>query len=830
MVTFAESLPGIVFKLGPITRRRLVRGWVLVTVLLGLAALGWSSRLHASETAPTVAMQVEAGYDGFYREAFWLPVRVTLTNEGPPVDGQVRVSVPRNDGSVTVYARSVDLPTQSRKEFFLYVNAEGYMRQLQVDLVDGRDVLASATPRLVWVDSADLLYGVLAAHPSEFGVLGEVVPTNGVAHVAQLDLEDLPDHARALKALDVLVVSDVDTGPLSDAHRAALTAWVSGGGRLIVAGGPGWQKTAAGLGDLPPLRAEAEATVADSTGLIAFAGGAALDVPLPIAVGILTDDAIVLASQGNSPLVVVRALGYGEIVSLAFDPATAPLVGWDGTAGLYRRLLSRTHYRPSWADGFSDWMQAAEAVTTVPTTGLPAVSGLCGFLAAYVLAIGPINYVVLGRLKRREWAWFTIPALVLGFSGLAYLTGYRLHGGEPTIHRLAVIQAWPGVDVAQVDGLVGVFSPRRAAYRLHVDEAFLTRPIPPGFGRIERSTSAVLEQAAGTTIDDLRVDVAGVKAFVVEGQVPAPAIQAELELNVTFDSAHLVGHITNGSQWTLRDPVLLIPGRALPLDDLNPGQALRVDIPLGTQRASPAPWSGSPGVSASPSGGLIPTGQTTYSGACDTTVDDVVGANYYDDPESYRRYALLSASVNPCSGTGGRGSGVYLAAWVDGSPIQAELDARQVNVTDTTVLLLALEPAVRLTTDRLTLAPGLFRWTALESTQPRNVEIYDSYVYYGAFSVKFTPIVPVAFRSVESLVLHLKGYNQAGSLAPLQVALWDVTRGQWAELQDVSWGDTRLMDPARYVGPEGEVVVRLGNPSSQSISLEAVDVTVVVVR
>ncbi|MBK8024645.1 MAG: hypothetical protein IPK19_25285 [Chloroflexi bacterium] len=48
---------------------------------------------------------------------------------------------------------------------------------------------------------------------------------------------------------------------------------------------------------------------------------------------------------------------------------------------------------------------------------------LFGFLALYILLVGPANYFLLSRINRREWAWVTIPILILVFSALAHTLG-----------------------------------------------------------------------------------------------------------------------------------------------------------------------------------------------------------------------------------------------------------------------------------------------------------------------------------------------------------------------------------------------------------------------
>src|SRR5688572_23211230 len=51
-----------------------------------------------------IEMSVRAGFDGYYKEAMWIPVRVTLSNDGPEnVEGIIQIEALRHDGSTIDY-------------------------------------------------------------------------------------------------------------------------------------------------------------------------------------------------------------------------------------------------------------------------------------------------------------------------------------------------------------------------------------------------------------------------------------------------------------------------------------------------------------------------------------------------------------------------------------------------------------------------------------------------------------------------------------------------------------------------------------------------------
>ena len=54
-----------------------------------------------------------------------------------------------------------------------------------------------------------------------------------------------------------------------------------------------------------------------------------------------------------------------------------------------------------------------QALSNLPSLEVPPAELLLAVLVGYILLIGPISYLVLRRLDRRELAWVTAPLLVL---------------------------------------------------------------------------------------------------------------------------------------------------------------------------------------------------------------------------------------------------------------------------------------------------------------------------------------------------------------------------------------------------------------------------------
>ncbi len=800
---------------------------VAAAALLVLATwAGLLSSPPAQAAPPAVTLAIHAGFDGYYKDQRWLPVRIAVANDGPDIQGTLRVTVPRaNGGAAVSITRAVDLPNQSRREVFLYIPTEGFLSALQVTLSDGKNDLVTASTRVAQAGANDLIYGVLAGSPSAFNVLSSIKPVGGSAFVAQLEAADLPPVGLAWQALDVLVISDVDTGVFSPEQRAALAEWVASGGRLIVAGGPTWQKTAAGLGALLPLAPAGTQTLPDATALAAFAAAAVPSGTAVAATGSLGSEATILVSAGAVPLVVARHSGFGQVLFLAIDPAFDPLKNWSGQEALYRNLLSGTAQRPNWAAGLRNWFSARDAINALPGLQLPSALQIFGFLALYILAVGPINYFVLRRLKRRELGWVTVPALVLVFSAGAYFTGYQLRGGQASLHRLAVVQVWPNTDKARVDGLVGVFSPRRAEYDVVFGPGFLARPMPVDSGN-PGGSSFTVQQTDGTLIPTVRMEVGAVEPFVVQGSAPAPAFDSSLTLDVNSSQVTLRGQVMNHSDVALKDTVLLAPGGVQRLGDLAPGGAANVSLPLADSHASLAVANDVLPVQL---GGVAPAAANPAAPSTyDSTIDDILGNTYYyNDREQFRRYSLLSAIIDTYSANV-RGNGVYLVGWSNQSPLSVTLANKSFQTVDSSLYLISLPPKVNLGTGSLAIPPGLMTWLPLDPSPSVAPTPYDLSLYQNTgATLRFNPAPALPHAKVLGLVMHLLSYGQTGT-ATINIDLWDFTVNDWVRQPQSKWGDIQVTGAERYVGPAGEIQVRAFNPTAQQVTLERLDFTLLV--
>jgi hypothetical protein len=138
-------------------------------------------------------------------------------------------------------------------------------------------------------------------------------------------------------------------------------------------------------------------------------------------------------------------VGEGEfariktVSSREFSDYFRPLGFSSSTPGEIRQQLKRYSgvNTPSEPGQLNTWL-----IRRLGTTfHFPSFLELLCWIIGYLLLVGIVNFIVLRRLGRPEWAWISIPALAVLFSVLLYAVGARNHPSnfgldEMTVYRL----------------------------------------------------------------------------------------------------------------------------------------------------------------------------------------------------------------------------------------------------------------------------------------------------------------------------------------------------------------------------------------------------------
>ena len=478
-----------------------------------------------------------------------MAIAVHVKNDGPAIDGELRMA--GGSQGRTRFGVPASLPTQSDKTFLLYAQPPAFGRELEISLVEHGETIVKTKVSFTVHDPTQLVVGVVAERPGD--IVGAIDLLPNQAQVAPvilpLEPEDLPSRIEAWGPIDRLIWQDIDSNRLDTDQLAALRGWIAGGGRLVIVGGTAGPSTLSAFSDtLLPFRPTATLEVARGHPERARRLVPLGTADLPAMSGELTAGRTLLAS-GDRVIAADRPYGNGNTTLIGFDPTTKWIA--DGVAGetLWRRVIPT---RTSSGLVLGDDSQLISAVSQLPSLALPPIGGLIALLAGYILLVGPINYFVLKRLDRREWAWVTMPLLVAVFAVGAYVYGAALRGSDVLVNEVALVRGSPGATDGTAQVYIGVFSPSRGTYQVEVPGgALLSSPISGDFFGGEGTASTLdVVQGDPARVRDLAVGFGSLRTIRAETPMAVPLVETAIRL----EDGHLKGTVKNASQVTLESP------------------------------------------------------------------------------------------------------------------------------------------------------------------------------------------------------------------------------------------------------------------------------------
>lgn len=535
---------------------------LLLTLLVALIV----APLPALAQQPSpITMTVQAGLDGqgAFRANYWLPVRVTLANDGP--DRRVTLEW-RDLGSASLTQRyTIELPGGARKQITFPVMQAGRSAVLAAT-ADGEEIFRQRV-NLNQLSDVQFVIGLLSADPAVLSSVATADFGNGRrAMILPLDPALLADDPLLLSAFDAIAVHELTTD-LRPAQRDALLAWAQQGGVLLIGGGAVGETAIRAFADVLPVTVgplRRDVPVVELERLANLSGISNVVPSLTANTVTLRPNAQALTKDG---LISQTAIGAGKAIFAAFDLAT--LRAWPGESKLWTTVLDlqpQLDIGVSFRFGFNDLLQSSLNTALFP---LPSTMALLALIGVYIIIIGPVNFLVLRRLRRLEWAWVTTPLLVVMFLAGAYGMSFVLRGTQVQVLQLAIVQTAATGGDAITTTFAGIFAPQRQSYTLATAESALVSPL-------QTEERLMIEQSdAGLTIPDFLLDAAAFRTLIVEQTTISPAsIRHQIAQNGTSWN----GTIANTSSITLRDVMVVRQDDMQWIGPLAPGAEVEIHL------------------------------------------------------------------------------------------------------------------------------------------------------------------------------------------------------------------------------------------------------------
>lgn len=358
-------------------------------------------------------------------------IDLDVENPGGDFTGYIRVRVENNGNSVG-YDVDVSIPKGSTKSYS--VNVPQYIAYnqdlIQVNVYDKNDKSVYAEKfRSVFSSQKNVINtGILSDTPDNLSFLdngGDKIDYNGIKYAVKLSTLDPADIQTEIDSLRVLVINDYDTSTLSTENISAIVKWVKSGGVLALGTGKNAEDVLSGFDEY-----DSSFVGLSYEGTLEYQYDLESNEKYQSALFDENYDYIDVSSGSG-----MKQIGSGDIIVFNADLndlAKNENAKESEVEDLYTNVLDTTSN--SYSSGYNyNHVSSYDIENVQGYMEKPAQTGagiLAFLIIIYVALVGPIIYLVLKAVNKREKIWIAIPALSLVFVLFVFLIslGVRVRG------------------------------------------------------------------------------------------------------------------------------------------------------------------------------------------------------------------------------------------------------------------------------------------------------------------------------------------------------------------------------------------------------------------
>ena len=233
------------------------------------------------------------------------------------------------------------------------------------------------------------------------------------------------------------------------------------------------------------------------------------------------------------------------------------------------------------AMGFRTYDYASYALMEIPIRDQPNVIVYAILLGVYALAAGPGLYLLLRKLHKRYYLWFSMMALSLGFVVLIGVYGSKTRIRAPFLTYMSVIEQEEENCRETVE--FGMQAPYNSSFSLYVDPSYILTPWssensfnPENY--VDTSTFGQVNISYQE--DQKKITVSNLPSFTMTKYSlnrDQPIEKEEgISTNIQVFDGIANGTITNHTEYDIRNAVVLMPMTGIWIGEIPAGETIQV--------------------------------------------------------------------------------------------------------------------------------------------------------------------------------------------------------------------------------------------------------------
>ncbi len=534
-------------------------------------------------------LDAEIGFGGEYIVGKATPLKGVITNNGAPFRGELQAKAYTYEESnrygtgaaaaeYAVYYQELELLQGASQKIDMELNMGTIQRFLQITLVDesGRTVFlknVDIKPR----EPEMLAVGVLSERPQDMQILAGMMPPNTNEADAKFyygtyffDGESFPSTEALMENFRIIVADGIDFAALTQAQRDALNGWVAGGGMLVIGTGEAGARTLGGLELTKDVR------------ITGTAVGSLQGAPVTLAV--LEGDGVEpLWREGGTVLAYQKKEGAGRMILPAFSIATTPVAAMAETPAVLWEIcrMANDSYLELGSNEYDRYYHYS-SMSNFPPMGMSTVKLLLGLLAVYIVIVGPVLYLVLKKLDKREKGWIVIPALAVVFVAVIFVVSRTSPYGKGMMRMVSFAELSEGADTAAVETDIYLKSSDAGSMTYRNEDKLDVFPQKEDYYYYNLAAGDVNCGYKMLSGDRTEITFYGNQSWQTNHLSAKSTVHTggALESTLWVENGRLKGSITNGTNIGFVDTILNANGTWLRIGQMQAGETLEIDQPV----------------------------------------------------------------------------------------------------------------------------------------------------------------------------------------------------------------------------------------------------------
>lgn len=765
-----------------------------------------------ASAAATLEVKATAGISGKAKYQSVVPLQVTVKNNGADFSGDMAINSANSYEAASAIVVPIDIAAGEEKTFTFYQDGLADYSYSDADLFafyegsieKGKKVAYKGTKRLQsnFLDpSATFIYTLTdkSDRLSAFLRLSTFVVQSSVEvfNINQLKDYTFPEDSQGLAMANVIVVDEVAIADLTQKQQESLLKWVQDGGTLLLGAADQIDATAGILKEYLPLSLSQEMTSISAEALTKLSGGGIFTQPISVYSSTSSEGSLPVLTENNTVLAAKKKIGSGEIIQTAFSLGDQPLASMDGYAALIAKMIDiqNISQQGMMRQGQSSLDQISYELRNInelfPSFEV-SVSYMLIVIILYILIIGPLLYVVLKKMDKREHAWWIIPSISIVLSIVLFIVGAKDRIVQPQVQQSAFYKV---NEDSSVNGyyVESILTNRSGDFVVNADQnttAIALRNYNNFTGTMGalHESSYIKENANGSTLTLRDLSYWSVQSF---GGKTSAQNMGKMDIDITLKNEKLTGTVKNNFPFTLKDVTLISGVKEVKLGDIEAKGTLQVNKELKTTVLQK------------------PSIFNNYNYSYPSKKDEV-------DPMRIERMKSLALPLVE------NDNQPILTAWTDQALVGVELET-SANMSPITTLVQPFKGKVELS-GPFTMKRNNFTYTLVPLSASGHYEKIDElnnwYLSDGLYEV--TMAMPDQFMDAVQSLNELTVSNK--DVARMQIAIWNNETNVYEPLVDTKQVFTDKI--SKYFNQDGELRMEIKygpDPSGEQTKLPDIE-------